>query len=166
MTVQDNKIKKTAFCGLVLALALIAGYAENLVPVAVAIPGIKLGAANSVILILLYMVGVKEAFLVNISRALLSGFLFGSMSSILYSLSGAVLSLLVMTLLKKTDRFSISGVSMAGGVFHNIGQLTMAALVLETIAVWYYLPVLIITGSITGFLIGSLSGEIYKRIIK
>lgn len=166
MTVQDNKIKKTAFCGLVLALALIAGYAENLVPVAVAIPGIKLGAANSVILILLYMVGVKEAFLVNISRALLSGFLFGSMSSILYSLSGAVLSLLVMTLLKKTDRFSISGVSMAGGVFHNIGQLMMAALVLETTAVWYYLPVLIITGSITGFLIGSLSGEIYKRIIK
>lgn len=166
MTVQDNKIKKTAFCGLVLALALIAGYAENLVPVAVAIPGIKLGAANSVILILLYMVGVKEAFLVNISRALLSGFLFGSMSSILYSLSGAVLSLLVMTLLKKTDRFSISGVSMAGGVFHNIGQLTMAALVLETTAVWYYLPVLIITGSITGFLIGSLSGEIYKRIVK
>lgn len=166
MTVQDNKIKKTAFCGLVLALALIAGYAENLVPVAVAIPGIKLGAANSVILILLYMVGVKEAFLVNISRALLSGFLFGSMSSILYSLSGAVLSLLVMTLLKKMDRFSISGVSMAGGVFHNIGQLTMAALVLETTAVCYYLPVLIITGSITGFLIGSLSGEIYKRIIK
>lgn len=166
MTVQDNKIKKTAFCGLVLALALIAGYAENLVPVAVAIPGIKLGAANSVILILLYMVGVKEAFLVNISRALLSGFLFGSMSSILYSLSGAVLSLVVMTLLKKTDRFSISGVSMAGGVFHNIGQLTMAALVLETTAVWYYLPVLIITGSITGFLIGSLFGEIYKRIIK
>ena len=166
MTVQDNKIKKTAFCGLVLALALIAGYAENLVPVAVAIPGIKLGAANSVILILLYMVGVKEAFFVNISRALLSGFLFGSMSSILYSLSGAVLSLLVMTLLKKTDRFSISGVSMAGGVFHNIGQLTMAALVLETTAVWYYLPVLIITGSITGFLIGSLSGEIYKRIVK
>lgn len=166
MTVQDNKIKKTAFCGLVLALALIAGYAENLVPVAFAIPGIKLGAANSVILILLYMVGVKEAFLVNISRALLSGFLFGSMSSILYSLSGAVLSLVVMTLLKKTDRFSISGVSMAGGVFHNIGQLTMAALVLETTAVWYYLPVLIITGSITGFLIGSLSEEIYKRIIK
>ena len=166
MTVQDNKMKKTAFCGLVLALALIAGYVENLVPVAVAIPGIKLGAANSVILILLYMVGVKEAFLVNISRVLLSGFLFGSMSSILFSLSGAVLSLFVMTLIKKTDRFSINGVGMAGGVFHNIGQLAMAALVLETTAVCYYLPVLIITGSITGFLIGVLSGEIYKRIIK
>ena len=164
MTVRDNKVKKTAFCGLVLALALIAGYAESLVPVTVAIPGIKLGAANSVILLLLYMVGVKEAYIVNISRVVLSGFLFGSMSSILYSLSGAVLSLLVMTLLKKTDRFSISGVSMSGGVFHNIGQLMMAALVLETTAVWYYLPVLIITGSITGLLIGVLTGEICKRI--
>ena len=158
--------RKTAFCGLVLALALIAGYVESLIPIAVAIPGIKLGTANSVILILLYMVGVKEAFIVNISRVVLSGFLFGSMSSILYSLSGAIVSLLIMTMLKKTDRFSISGVSMAGGVAHNIGQLTMAALVLETSAVWYYLPVLIISGSLTGLLIGFLTGEIRKRIPK
>lgn len=164
MKVRDNKVKKIAFCGLILALALIAGYVESMVPVAVAIPGIKLGAANSVILILLYMVGVKEAYFVNISRVVLAGFLFGSMSSILYSLSGAVLSMLLMTLLKKTDRFSISGVSMAGGVFHNVGQLMMAAWVLETTAVWYYLPVLIISGSITGLLIGFLTGEICKRI--
>lgn len=156
--------RKTAFCGLVLALALMAGYVESLIPVAIAIPGIKLGGANSVILILLYMVGVRESFIVNISRVVLSGFLFGSMSSVLYSLSGAILSLLIMTLLKKTDRFSISGVSMAGGVAHNIGQLTIAALVLETSAVWYYLPVLIISGSLTGLLIGFLTGEIRKRI--
>lgn len=165
MTIRDNKVKKTAFCGLILALALIAGYVEHLIPVTVAIPGIKLGAANSVILILLYMVGVREAYLVNINRVFLSGFLFGSMSSILYSLSGAVISLTVMTLLKKTNRFSISGVSMAGGVFHNVGQLIMAAWVLETTAVWYYLPVLIISGSITGLLIGFLTGEICKRIV-
>ena len=158
--------RKTAFCGLVLALALMAGYVESLIPVAVAIPGIKLGAANSVILILLYMVGVREAFIVNISRVVVSGFLFGSMSSILYSLSGAVLSLFIMTLLKKTDRFSVSGVSAAGGVFHNIGQLMMAYLVLETTTVWYYLPVLLISGSITGLLIGFLTGEIRKRIPK
>ena len=164
MKVRDNKVKKIAFCGLILALALIAGYVESMVPVAVAIPGIKLGAANSVILILLYMVGVKEAYFVNITRVMLAGFLFGSMSSILYSLSGAVLSMLLMTLLKKTDRFSISGVSMVGGVFHNVGQLMMAAWVLETTAVWYYLPVLIISGSITGLLIGFLTGEICKRI--
>ena len=156
--------RKTAFCGLVLALALMAGYVESLIPVGIAITGIKLGAAKSVILILLYMVGVRESFIVNISRVVVSGFLFGSMSSILYSLSGAILSLLIMTLLKKTDRFSISGVSMAGGVAHNIGQLTIAALVLETSAVWYYLPVLIISGSLTGLLIGFLTGEIRKRI--
>ena len=165
MAARENTIKKTAFCGMILALALIAGYAESLIPVAVAIPGVKLGAANSVVLILLYMVGVKEAYIVNICRVVLSGFLFGSMSSILYSLSGAVLSLTVMTLLKKTDRFSISGVSSAGGVFHNIGQLTMAAIVLETTAVWYYMPILIISGSITGWLIGFLTEEIRKRIL-
>ena len=133
-------------------------------PVAIAIPGIKLGAANSVILILLYRIGVKETFIVNVTRVVLAGFLFGSMASILYSLSGAAVSLFVMVFLKKTDRFSISGVSMAGGVFHNIGQLIMAALVLKTSAVWYYLPVLIISGSITGLLIGFLTGEICKRI--
>ena len=164
MPLSDSTMKKTAFCGLVLALALIAGYVESLVPVAIAIPGIKLGTANSVILILLYMVGVKEAFMVNLSRVVLSGFLFGSMSSILYSLSGAIVSLFIMILLKKTDRFSISGVSMAGGVAHNIGQLMMASFVLETTAVWYYLPVLILSGSITGLLIGVLTGEIRKRI--
>ena len=165
---EQDKLKKEGYYMkriiLVLALALIAGYAESLIPVAIAIPGVKLGAANSVVLILLYMVGVKEAFIVNVSRVVLSGFLFGSMSSILYSLSGAVFSLFIMTLLKKTDRFSVSGVSSAGGVFHNIGQLAMAALVLESAAVWYYLPVLIISGSITGLLIGVLTGEIRKRI--
>lgn len=164
MPLSNNKVKKTAFCGLVLSLALIAGYVEHLVPVAIAIPGIKLGAANSIILILLYMVGIKEAFIVNITRVVLSGFLFGSMSSILYSLCGAVVSLLVMICLKKTDRFSISGVSMSGGVAHNIGQLAVAGVVLETTAVWYYLPVLIVSGTVTGLLIGFLTGEIRKRI--
>ncbi len=157
-------MKKTAFCGLVLALALIAGYVESLLPVPIAIPGIKLGAANSVILILLYKAGAKEAFIVSITRVLLSGFLFGSMSSILYSLSGAILSLLVMIWLKKMDFLSVSGVSMAGGVMHNIGQLLMAWLVLETGAIWYYLPVLLISGCVTGFLIGILTEEMKKRI--
>lgn len=161
-----NSIQKTAFCGMMLAFALIAGYAESLIPVTFAVPGIKLGAANSVVLLVLYAVGVREAFLVNISRVFLSGFLFGSMSSVLYSLSGAVLSLLVMAFLKKTKRFSISGVSMAGGAFHNIGQLAAAAFIVETSAVWYYLPVLLLSGVVTGFLIGVLTGEICKRILK
>lgn len=158
--------KKIAFCGLTLALSLIAGYAESLVLLTAAIPGMKLGAGNSVIVFLLYTVGAKDALLVNICRVFLSGFFFGNLTTILYSLSGALLSLLVMALLKKTDRLSIGGVSMAGGVFHNIGQLLVAYFILETGAVWYYFPVLIVSGTITGFVIGWLAGEICKRIRK
>lgn len=157
-------MRKTAFCGLILALALIAGYVESLIPIPIPIPGIKLGVANSVILLLLYRTGAKEAFAVNVSRVLLSGFLFGSMFSILYSLSGAVVSLLVMIGLKKTDCFSKAGVSMAGGVMHNIGQLVVAWLVLDSVAVWYYLPVLMIAGCLTGLVIGILADETGKRI--
>ncbi len=164
MRLPNDTVKKTAFCGLILALALIAGYVESLIPVFIAIPGIKLGIANSVILLLLYTVGIKEAFTVSIIRVLLSGFLFGSMFSILYSLSGAVLSLIIMVLLRRTNSFSITGVSMAGGVMHNIGQLAVACVVLETTAVWYYLPVLMIAGCVTGLVIGILTGEIQKRI--
>lgn len=157
-------MRKTVFCGLVLALALIAGYVESLIPVPIPIPGIKLGIANSVILLSLYRSGVKEAFAVNVSRVLLSGLLFGSMFSILYSLSGAVLSLLVMIGLKKADCFSKAGVSMAGGVMHNMGQLTVAWFVLNSTAVWYYLPVLMIAGCLTGLVIGILAEEIDKRL--
>lgn len=159
-------MKKTAFCGLMLSLALIAGYVESLIPVPIPIPGVKLGVANSIVLILLYMTNVKSVWLVSVSRVVLSGFLFGSMSSILYSLSGAVLSLLVMIVLKKKDCFTMTGVSAAGGVCHNIGQLIMAFLVLESTAVWYYLPVLMISGVLTGSIIGILGKEVQRRIPK
>ena len=157
-------MKKTAFCGLMLALALIASYVESLIPVPIPVPGIKLGVANSVVLILLYYANTKTAWGISIARVVLSGFLFGSMSSILYSLSGAVLSLLLMTLIKKRNCFTMTGVSVAGGVSHNIGQMVMAFLVLESMAVWYYLPVLLISGCITGSIIGILGKEIFKRM--
>ena len=157
-------MKKTAFCGLMLSLALIAGYVESLIPVPIPIPGIKLGVANSIVLILLYMTNAKSVCLVSVSRVLLAGFLFGSMASILYSLSGAVLSLLMMYLFKKKDCFTMTGVSVIGGVSHNIGQLLMAFLVLESGAVWYYLPVLLLSGVITGGIIGMLGKEVRKRI--
>lgn len=157
-------MRKTAFCGLMLALALIAGYVESLVPVPIPIPGIKLGVANSIVLILLYMTDVKSVWTVSISRVVLSGFLFGSMASILYSLSGAVLSLLMMMVTKKKDCFTMTGVSVIGGVSHNIGQLLMAFLVLESGAVWYYLPVLLLSGCLTGSVIGTLGKEIHRRI--
>ncbi len=159
-------MKRTAFCGLMLALALIAGYVEHVIPVPIPIPGIKLGVANSMVLILLYSVNGRMTWMVSICRVLLSGFLFGSMSSILYSLSGAVFSLFVMQMIKKKDCFTMLGVSAAGGVCHNIGQLFMAFLVLESEAVWYYLPVLMIAGCLTGCVIGILGNEIKKRIPK
>ncbi len=157
-------MKKTAFCGLMLALALIASYVESLIPVPIPVPGIKLGVANSVVLILLYYTNAKTAWGISVGRVVLSGFLFGSLSSILYSLSGAILSLLVMTLIKKRDCFTMTGVSVAGGVSHNIGQLIMAFLVLESGALWYYLPVLLVSGCVTGGLIGILGKEIFKRM--
>lgn len=159
-------MKKTAFCGLMLALALIAGYVESLIPVPIPIPGIKLGVANSIVLILIYMTDVKTAWLVSVSRVVLSGFLFGSMASILYSLSGAVLSLIMMSVIKKKDCFTMTGVSVVGGISHNVGQLIMAFLVLESEAVWYYLPVLLISGVVTGSVIGILGKEVYRRVPK
>ena len=157
-------MKKTAFCGLMLALALIASYVESLIPVPIPVPGIKLGVANSVVLILLYYTNAKTAWGISVGRVVLSGFLFGSLSSILYSLSGAILSLLVMTLIKKRDCFTMTGVSVAGGVSHNMGQLIMAFLVLESGVLWYYLPVLLVSGCVTGGLIGILGKEIFKRM--
>ena len=157
-------MKRTAFCGLMLALALIASYVESLIPVPIPIPGIKLGVANSIVLILLYMTDIKTSWMVSLSRVVLMGFLFGSMSSILYSLSGAVLSLLIMIWVKKRNCFTMTGVSVTGGVSHNMGQLIMAFLVLESDAVWYYLPVLMVSGVITGSIIGVLGKEIFKRM--
>lgn len=157
-------MKKTAFCGLMLALALIASYVESLIPVPIPVPGIKLGVANSIVLILLYYANIKTAWGISVARVLLSGFLFGSLSSILYSLSGAILSLLIMSVIKKRDCFTMTGVSVAGGVSHNIGQLIMAFLVLESSALWYYLPILLLSGCVTGGLIGILGKEIFKRM--
>ena len=148
---------KVAYFGVFTALALIFSYVETLIPIHLEIPGVKLGLANLIIVITLYKMGTKEAYILSIVRVVLAGFIFGNMFSILYSMSGGLLSLSVMTLLKKTDKFSVLGVSMAGGVFHNVGQLLMAAIVLESLSITYYLPVLLISGVLTGFLIGFIA---------
>lgn len=156
---------KAAYFGVFTALALIFSYVETLIPIHLGIPGVKLGLANLIIVITLYKMGTKEAYILSIVRVVLAGFIFGNMFSILYSMSGGVLSLSVMTLLKKTDKFSVLGVSMAGGVFHNVGQLLMAAIVLESLSITYYLPVLLISGVLTGFLIGFIANEMLKRLV-
>lgn len=156
--------KKTAFYGMFLALALVAGYIEQLIPINLGIPGVKLGLANIVTMLLLYIVGVWAAGAVSALRIVLAGFLFGSGFAMVYSAAGAFLSILAMALLKKTRRFSSVGVSVAGGVFHNIGQILVAIFVLETQALAYYLPVLILSGLVAGILIGILSGILIRRL--
>ncbi|MCD8105207.1 MAG: Gx transporter family protein [Lachnospiraceae bacterium] len=155
---------KTAYLGMFTALAMILSYVESLLPVFYGIPGVKLGLANSMSLVILYLAGVPEAFCVSVIRVVLSGFLFGNLFSIAYSLAGALLSLAVMALMKKSGVFSIAGVSMLGGISHNIGQLVIAMLLVENLNLLYYLPVLLLSGLVTGLVIGILSSEIRKRL--
>ena len=158
------KQKKLAYMGLFAAIAIIFGYVESLIPFFAGIPGIKLGLANLAVLFILETYTWKEAALVSMVRILVIGFMFGNMFSILYSMAGAALSLTVMTLMKRFSGFSILGISVAGGVSHNIGQLIIAALIVENTSLFYYAPVLLISGVITGILIGILTGEVTKRI--
>lgn len=155
--------KKTAYLGLFAAIAIIFGYVESLIPFFAGIPGMKLGLANLAVLFILEKYSWKEAALVSTVRILVIGFLFGNMFSILYSLAGAALSLTVMTLMKKFSGFSILGISVAGGVSHNIGQLIVASLIVENTSLLYYAPALLISGVVTGLLIGLLAGEISSR---
>jgi heptaprenyl diphosphate synthase len=155
---------RAAYFGVFTALALIFSYVEMLIPIQFGVPGIKLGLANLLIVIMLYKCGPKEALLLSVVRIVLSGFIFGNMFSIIYSLAGGILSLAVMAFLKGRGSFSVMGVSIAGGVCHNIGQLAVAMAVVETYRVGYYLPVLLIAGMLTGMLIGIVSNEVLKRI--
>lgn len=155
---------RAAYFGVFTALALMFSYIETMIPIQFGVPGIKLGFANIMIVIMLYKSSAKEALLLSIVRIMLSGFLFGNLSSILYSIAGGVLSLGIMTLLKKQGGFSVIGVSVAGGVSHNVGQLIVAMLVVETYQVGYYFPVLLVAGVLTGLGIGVVSQEVLKRI--
>ena len=148
------KSKKIAYYSLFAALAILMGYVEMLVPVPVPIPGVKLGLANVIIIIMMYYMDVKGAFFISLIRVLLSGLLFAGFAGLLYSLAGAMLSFAVMALLKKTGKFSIIGVSVAGGAFHNIGQIIVAAIVVENVKIAYYLPFLLVSGVVTGVIIG------------
>lgn len=155
---------RVAYFGVFTALALIFSYIETLIPVNFGIYGVKLGLANLIIVVALYKLGPQEAFLLSVVRVVLSGFLFGNYFSILYSLAGGLLSLSAMSLLKKSEGFSVMGVSIAGGVFHNIGQLIVAILVVETLSVVYYVPVLLAAGLLAGLVIGIAANEMLKRL--
>lgn len=156
--------KKTSMYGMLIALALIMSYIESILPLHMGIPGAKIGLPNIVIVIALYKSGEKSACIISVIRIILVGFLFGNVFGIVYSIMGAVFSLGVMIFLKRKTDFSVYGISMAGGIMHNAGQLVTALIVMETKELIYYLPVLTVVGTITGILIGIVSGNVLKRL--
>ena len=157
-------MKKTAYMGIFLALALICSYIETLIPFHIGIPGVKLGLTNIVIVWALYLLGAKEALMISVLRIILSGLMFGNAFSIAYSMAGGLLSFALMYLFKKTKKFKCVSVSIAGGIFHNIGQLFVAAAIVQNYSIFYYIPVLFISGTLTGLLIGIISQELILRV--
>lgn len=151
---KEKKTRKIADYGALCALAFLFAYLESLVPLPIGIPGIKLGLANIVVVAVLYNMKTKDAFIVAILRVVMTGFTFGSLSAMIYSFFGVLLSFLGMYILKKTKKFHTVGVSTFGGVLHNLGQLIAASFILETQSLLYYFPVLMAAGVLTGGLIG------------
>ena len=158
------KAKNVALYGLLIALALVLSYLQSLVPLSFAVPGIKMGLPNIVVVFALYRLRARDAAVISLVRVLLVSVLFGNVFSLAYSAAGGVLSLLVMMLLKSTGKFSETGVSVAGAVAHNAGQILVAMFVLETGRLVYYLPVLCISGTVAGVCIGLVSALLVKRI--
>ena len=160
------KTKKVAFIGMSIALAMILSFVESQIPLNAAIPGIKVGLPNLVMVFLLYRVGCKETIVVSIIRIILISLLFGNIQYFTFSVAGAVLSLVGMILLKKTNWFSCIAVSVTGGILHNVGQIIAACFWTQTAQIAYYLPVLLISGTIAGTVIGIVSGLLIKRLDK
>ena len=157
------KTKKLTLLALLTGTALILSYVESMLP-SVGIPGVKMGLATIAVIFALYRLGWREALGISLVRVAMVSALFGSLSALLYSLAGAVLSLTVMALLRKTDRFSQTGVSVAGGVAHNAGQILMAILLLGNARLVYYYPILVVSGVGGGILTGLAAGMLIRRI--
>ena len=158
------KIRKIAFLGLSVTLAMILSFVESQIPVFTTIPGMKVGLPNLVMVFLLYRAGWKEAVIVSLIRAFLVALLFGNLQSLIFSIAGAVLSLTGMILLKKTGLFSSIAVSVTGGVLHNVGQIIAACLWTGTVQIAYYLPALLVSGVCAGIAIGLIAGFLLKRL--
>ncbi len=158
------KSKKVAAYGVLIALAFLLSYIESIIPVPIPIPGIKLGLANLVVLSGLYTMGVKEAFVLSMIRIILVGFTFGSPSTMMFGLAGGLLSWLFMVIFRKLKLLSLTGVSIIGGISHNIGQILVAMWVVKNAMLIYYLPFLLLSGVVTGTIIGILGSLIINRI--
>lgn len=159
---NKSSAKAVAVYGAFTALALVFGYVEYLIPLPIGIYGIKLGLSNLVTVVLLYLFGGKQAAVVNFVRICLCALLFGNVFSFVYSLCGGMLAVAVMTVLKKTDRLGVAGVSICGGIAHNCAQLAAAVMLVDNLKIAFYLPVLVAAGAVTGFVIGCVSLSVIK----
>ena len=149
-----------------VALAMILSYIESLIPIPFAVPGMKIGLANLVVIVALYVMDEKAAISISLIRVILVSFTFANLSAMIFSLAGALCSIICMLLLKRTGNYSVSGVSIVGAVSHNVGQLIVAMAVVNTVQVISYLPILIIFGVTSGFLMGMLAIMVINRIKK
>ena len=156
--------KKLTTLAITVTLAMALSFLESQIPPLVAIPGVKLGLANVAVIFALYRFGAREAIAVSALRVFLVGLLFGSFVSTLYSIAGAVLSFFVMVLLRRFKIFSEVGVSVAGGVSHNVGQIAVACVLLETNVILYYLPFLLLSGTVAGIGVGVLSALLVRKL--
>lgn len=154
--------KNISISALFTAFAVILSYIETFIP-AIGIPGVKLGLANFAIVLALYFLGYRQAIIINIVRIIIIGAFFGTLFSICFSIAGAIVSFVAMAVFKKTEKFSMVTVAIIGGVFHNIGQIVVAAIVVDTYGIFTYIPVLILSGIVTGLVIGILSDIVYRR---
>lgn len=161
-----NKSKTIAQYGLLIALALILSYVEAQIPAFFAVPGMKLGLTNIAVLIALYCIGPKSSVVINLLRILLVSLSFGNSMSFAYSLAGGLLSGFVMILLKKTGKLNIITVSVVGGISHNIGQIVVAMILLDTTSIAWYLLILWFTGLASGAVIGVVGGDLCRRLKK
>lgn len=161
---RKNRAHSVALYGMLIALAFILSFVETLIPIQIGLPGVKLGLANLVTIVGLYTIGVKGTVAVSLARIVLVSLTFGNMFSMFYSLAGWGLSLSLMILVKQLKLFSPVGVSIIGGVGHNVGQIVIAVLVVHTWWVFSYLPFLLAAGTIAGMVIGILGGIIAERI--
>lgn len=159
---MKKETKRFAILSIMIGLSLVLSYVDSLIPIVVTIPGIKLGLANIATIYVLYRLGIKEAIIVSILRVFLSALLFGTVVTLSYSIVGATLSLLIMILLKKYTSFHAITISIVGAVMHNIGQIGVAILIMSTKEIVYYLPILVITGVISGIGVGLLAILVLK----
>ena len=159
-----NNLKKLTSLALAISFALILSFIESRIPAFVAIPGVKVGLANIAIIFMLYKFGIKEAIIVSIIRVVMVSILFGSVASLFYSIAGAVLSLTVMIILKCITPLKEVAISVVGGVMHNVGQIIMASILLDTNVVVYYLPFLLVSGPIAGIVVGITAALLIQKI--